>query len=89
VCLESRRAVLAPVPSGSNDVIGPLEAGLISSDHIRAELGELVAGTRPGRASAEQITLFKSVGVAVEDAAAAAVVLAAARAAGAGRELRF
>jgi ornithine cyclodeaminase len=52
------------------------------------ELGELVVGTRPGRTSAEQITLYKSVGVAVQDAAAAMLVLAAAREKGAGREIQ-
>jgi alanine dehydrogenase len=47
----------------------------------------LVAGRRPGRRDAEQITVYKSVGVAVQDAAAAAVVLAAASRAGAGVEV--
>ena len=48
---------------------------------MHAEIGELVDGTRPGRTSAEQMTLYKSVGVAVQDAAAAALVLERARAA--------
>ena len=87
VCVESRRAALAPVPSGSNDLIQPIENGVISERHIHAELGELVAGTRPGRRSREQITLYKSVGVAAQDAAAATLVLSAAREAGIGREL--
>jgi ornithine cyclodeaminase len=87
VCVESRRAVLAPVPSGSNDLIEPIEAGVISEDHIHAELGELVLGEVAGRASEEQITLYKSVGVAVQDAAAAALVVAAAREQGVGREV--
>jgi ornithine cyclodeaminase/alanine dehydrogenase-like protein (mu-crystallin family) len=43
--------------------------------HIYAELGEIVAGQRPGRESQDQITFFKSVGVAVQDAAAAAITL--------------
>lgn len=51
------------------------------------ELGELTSGTRTGRSSPEQITLYRSVGVAVQDATAATLVLAAARRAGAGREL--
>jgi ornithine cyclodeaminase/alanine dehydrogenase-like protein (mu-crystallin family) len=89
VCVESRRAVLAPVPAGSNDLIGPIRAGVISEDHIHAELGELLLGTRPGRSSPEQITLYKSVGVAVQDAAAAALVLAAARERGTGTEIRI
>jgi ornithine cyclodeaminase len=84
--VESRRAVLAPVPTGSRDVIEPVERGVITEARIH-ELGELIAGTRPGRTSNEQITLYKSVGVAAQDAAAAALVLAAARKVGAGREL--
>jgi ornithine cyclodeaminase len=81
VCVESRGAALAPPPAGSND--------LTSEDQIHAEIGELVLGTRCGRTSDEQITLYKSVGVAVQDAAAASLVLAAAREQGAGRELEL
>ena len=84
VVVESRAAVLAPMPAGSNDLMQPIDAGLITRDHIRAEIGELVEGTRPGRSSPGQITLYKSVGVAVQDAAAAALVLSRAAAAGVG-----
>jgi ornithine cyclodeaminase len=87
VCVESRRAALAPVPAGSNDLTQPIRDGLITPAHVHAELGELVSGAKPGRTSAEQITLYKSVGVAVQDAAAAALVLAKARELGAGRKL--
>lgn len=89
VVVESRDAVLAPPPSGSPDLREPIERGLIGPDHVHAEVGELVAGTRPGRTSPEQITLYKSVGVAVQDAAAAALVLRAARESGAGREVEI
>ena len=87
VCVESRAAALAPVPAGANDLLEPIQAGVIGAEHVHAELGELVLGRRPGRTSPEQITLYKSVGVAVQDAAAAALVLAAARERGAGREV--
>jgi alanine dehydrogenase len=87
VCVESRRAALAPIPAGSNDLTQPIRDGLITAEHVHAELGELVSGTKPGRTSQEQITLYKSVGLAVQDAAAAALVLTAARQTGAGREL--
>ena len=86
VVVESRAAALAPSPSGSNDLLQPLERGLIDAEQLH-EVGELVTGDRPGRTSADQITLYKSVGVAVQDCAAAALVLRAARERGAGREV--
>jgi ornithine cyclodeaminase len=89
VVVESRAAALAPFPSGSNDLLQPIEKGLISADHIHAEIGELVDGSKPGRSSPEQITLYKSVGVAVQDGAAAALVLRAARARGVGRDVEL
>jgi ornithine cyclodeaminase len=79
VCVESRRAALAPFPAGSNDLLEPIRDGVISAEHVHAELGELIDGTKPGRQSPGQITLYKSVGVAVEDAVAAALAVAAAR----------
>lgn len=47
---------------------------VIAAQNIVAELGELIAGSKPGRASLEEITLYKSVGVAIEDVAAAQLV---------------
>lgn len=87
ICVESRRMVLAAgSAAGSPDLTEPLRDGLITSDQL-TEIGELVTGTRPGRTSPEQVTLYKSVGVAVQDATAATLVLAAAREAGAGQHL--
>jgi alanine dehydrogenase len=77
------------VPAGSNDLLQPIQRGLIEADHVHAEIGELVEGIRPGRTSPQQITLYKSVGVAVQDGAAAALVLRAARDRGAGREVEL
>ena len=71
VVVDSRAAVLAE----AGDLIIPLRAGEIDLDHVSAELGEVLAGTKPGRTSAEQITFFKSVGVAVQDAMAAQLVV--------------
>lgn len=85
VCVEWRQAALAAVPSGSPDLLEPIRDGVITDEHLHAELGELVAGTKVGRTSDEQLTLYKSVGVAVQDATAASLVLAAARSAGVGR----
>jgi alanine dehydrogenase len=87
VVVESRTATLAAPPAGSNDIAMAIAEGAMTREHVHAELGELVSGTRPGRANASQITLYKSVGVAVQDAAAAAMVLEAARTAGVGRTI--
>jgi ornithine cyclodeaminase/alanine dehydrogenase-like protein (mu-crystallin family) len=87
LCVETRRAALAPFPAGTADLAEPISAGVIGEEHLHAELGELVAGTRPGRTAADQITLYKSVGVAVQDAAATALVLRAAREKGIGTEV--
>ena len=87
VCVENRRTILAPLPAGSNDLLIPIRNGVISADHVYAELGELVAGSKPGRTSRDQITLYKSVGIAVQDAAAAALVIAAAREQGIGADI--
>ncbi|MGE5690976.1 MAG: ornithine cyclodeaminase family protein [Pseudomonadota bacterium] len=86
VVVESREAALAPFPAGSNDLLWPIRDGLVGADHVHAELGELVAGTKPGRTGDDQLTLYKSVGVAVQDAAAAALVL---RRADAGRTVEL
>jgi alanine dehydrogenase len=81
--VESRESALAPPPAGAPELAG------IDPGHVHAELGELVSGTKPGRTSPDQITLYKSVGVAVQDAAAAALVLAAARKRSVGREFKL
>jgi ornithine cyclodeaminase len=65
--VESRVA-FAPYPTGARDLEGVDPSSAV-------ELGELVAGRRPGRTSSDQITVFKSVGHAVEDAVAAGLVL--------------
>ena len=51
-----------------------LEEGAIGDDHLQAELGEILIGAHPGRTSNEEITLFRSLGLAVEDIAAAQLV---------------
>jgi alanine dehydrogenase len=81
--VESRESALAAPPAGAPELVG------IEPEHVHAELGELVSGARPGRTSPDQITLYKSVGVAVQDAAAAALVLAAARERSVGREIEL
>jgi len=68
----------------AGDFLVPQREGLVGPDHIRGELGELVLGTVEGRRSDDEITLFKSLGIGVEDLAAAEHVLARAEAEGAG-----
>ena len=55
----------------AGDVLIPIKAGAITRRHVRAELAELVSRRKRGRAAREEITLFKSVGFALEDAATA------------------
>jgi len=87
--VESRAAALAPPPSGPVELHNALNSGAITPDHIWAEIGELVAGDRPGREDETQLTLYKSGGVAVQDAAAAALVLANAQARGVGTQINL
>ncbi|MEO8485800.1 MAG: ornithine cyclodeaminase family protein [Betaproteobacteria bacterium] len=58
----------------AGDLVQPIEAGAITREHVRAELAELVAGTRAGRLDRDSVTLFKSVGTALEDLCAAQLV---------------
>jgi ornithine cyclodeaminase/alanine dehydrogenase-like protein (mu-crystallin family) len=59
----------------AGDLLAPLASGAIRRESVVAELAELVRGDRRGRTSAEQITMFKSVGTALEDLCAAALVV--------------
>jgi ornithine cyclodeaminase/alanine dehydrogenase-like protein (mu-crystallin family) len=89
VVVESRAAALAPNAGGANDLKWPIRDGLMREGHIYAEIGELVSGAKAGRTSPQQIILYKSVGVAVQDAVAAHLVLEAAQKAGVGREFKI
>jgi ornithine cyclodeaminase/alanine dehydrogenase-like protein (mu-crystallin family) len=71
------------VNEGGDYLFAVQEAG-IGPDHIRAELGEVLIGSHEGRGSAEELTVFKSLGLAVEDLAAAEHVYTRAAAAGVG-----
>jgi len=83
VIVDCRAACLAE----AGDLIQPIEAGLIDEDHVSTEIGEIAAGTRRGRMSEEQVTLFKSVGNAVQDLAAASRALTRAEQLGLGVEI--
>jgi ornithine cyclodeaminase/alanine dehydrogenase-like protein (mu-crystallin family) len=66
-----------------------LEAGAIGPDHIKGEIGEVLIGTAPGRQSPDELTVFRSLGLAVEDLAAAEYVERRARERGVGVEVEF
>jgi ornithine cyclodeaminase len=68
----------------AGDFLVPRSEGIIGDDHIRAELGEVLDGRHPGRGSAEEVTVFKSLGLAVEDVASAHHIHQAAQRPGAG-----
>src|SRR5690606_9139679 len=72
----------------SGEIAMPLAAGLIQETDI-SEIGEVALGKAAGRSSAEQITFFKSVGVAVQDALAARLAVANARRLGIGVEVEW
>lgn len=55
----------------AGDILIPIQEGVIAADHIVGEIGEVLIGRIPGRRSDEEVTLFKSLGLAVEDLAAA------------------
>lgn len=87
--LTVRRATVATDQTSAclaeaGDLVVPLAAGEIGMDHIHAEIGEIVAGTKAGRTSPQEITFFKSVGLGVQDVAVAQLIIEKARAAGVG-----
>lgn len=85
VVLDFREQVLGE----AGDLMAAIRDGEFAADSIHAELGEVVAGRVAGRESPEDLTLFKSVGVAIEDVACAAFVYEQAKERGLGRTLRL
>ena len=73
----------------AGDLIIPLSEGAITEAHIAAQLGEVIVGLKPGRTTEDEITLFKSVGLAIQDIAVAAQVYRQALAAGRGQPLLY
>ncbi|HLE28592.1 MAG TPA: ornithine cyclodeaminase family protein [Anaerolineales bacterium] len=63
----------------AGDYLFAAKEGAIGPEHIRAEIGEVLVGAKPGRTSPDEITLFKSLGLAVEDLASAQYVFSKAR----------
>lgn len=85
VVVDAREGVWAE----AGDLIIPRDVGLIDEGHVWAELGEIVAGLRPGREHPDQITYFKSVGNAAQDTVSAAIALRNAEKMGLGTVVDF
>ncbi len=85
IVVDSRATVMEE----AGDIVKAIKAGLINEWNIHAELGEIVLGIKSGRQSDDEITFFKSVGNAVQDAAAAQVALKNAREMKLGIEVEF
>ena len=68
----------------AGDILIPIREGAVTEEHIHASLGEIILGTRPGRESPEEITVFKSCGLAIQDVSTALAVYSAAREKGVG-----
>lgn len=83
--VDSREAALQE----SGDIVQTIREGRMGADRVHLELGQLIAGTARGRRSTEEVTLFKSLGLAVEDLATAALALRQARLAGRGISVHF
>ena len=81
--VDSRASAL----SESGDIGEPIAQGLIDAGHILAEIGEVLLGRHPGRTGAEEITLYKSLGLAVQDVAFGFAASAAAQRSEAGAEI--
>ena len=73
----------------SEDFLAPKREGLIGDDHIRGELGEVLLGKVAGRVSDDEVTLFKSLGLAVEDLASARYIYSKAETANLGTRVEF
>jgi ornithine cyclodeaminase/alanine dehydrogenase-like protein (mu-crystallin family) len=73
----------------AGDVLIAMREGAFTADHIQAELGDVIIGSDPGRRSEVELTVFKSLGLAVEDVAAAAFILKRAQETGIGQTVRM
>src|SRR6202171_3064892 len=79
--VDRRESALA----AAGDLLIAMGEGAVKGDHVQAELGEVIIGKNPGRRSPRELTLFKSLGLAVEDVASAAYIARRARATGTGQ----
>ncbi len=82
---DSREACFAE----AGDIIIPLNEGAITADHFYAELGEIIKGSKASRLNDDEITIFKSNGLAIQDAATAKLIYERAKAVGIGIEVEI
>jgi ornithine cyclodeaminase len=85
VVVDSVEAALAE----AGDLVAPLAASLVTREQLSTELGQVVSGERPGRTGPQQITLFKSVGNAVQDIAVARFAVERAEQTGRGQRVEL
>jgi ornithine cyclodeaminase len=85
VIVDSRAAALVE----AGDIVQGIREGRWRDAHIAGELGEVIQGRVPGRTAAEEVVVFKSLGMAVEDVTAAQLAYVRARERGTGREIAF
>lgn len=78
--VDSRQSALAE----SGDLKAPLDAGMVGPEHILAELGEVLLGRHPGRREEREITVYKSLGLGVQDIMSGFAIAEAAAAQGLG-----
>jgi len=83
IVVDTKEGVLAE----TGDLIIPIKRGIISQENIYAELHEIVGGKKPGRTSDDEVTCWKAVGMAIEDAAVAKLVYDKAKKEGIGKEV--
>jgi ornithine cyclodeaminase/alanine dehydrogenase-like protein (mu-crystallin family) len=83
--VDRRESALAE----AGDLLIAMREGAVTGDHVQAELGEVIIGKNPGRRSAGELTLFKSLGLAVEDVASAAYLVRRARETGTGQTVHM
>jgi len=71
VVVDSREAIMEE----AGDILIPISEGAITEDHIYAELGEIILGKKEGRTPKDGLTVFKSVGLAIQDSSVANLVM--------------
>jgi len=73
----------------AGDLLIPIREGAVTEDHVHASLGEIVIGSKPGRENPEEITVFKSCGLAIQDISTAHAVYSAAKRQGVGTDVEI